>query len=123
EPIDLEGLRDFESPGDTVRWMLTFHLQSVQRPQVVIDAEEVWLLSGSGLTIEGERVEAPQELLLAELGRAARMYKPLEHALARSQPVELELSTSESYRFLREVRPLLLEQGFGVEAPEWWQSP
>ncbi len=123
EPIDLGELRDFQKPGEDIRWTLSFHLQSVERPQVYIDAPDIWLLSGSGVTIDGQRIDSPQELLLAELGRAARLYKPLEQALEASEPGELELSTAEAYRFLREVRPILLEQNIGAEVPQWWQSP
>jgi SNF2 family DNA or RNA helicase len=123
EPVDLTGLRDFDAPGDSIRWTLSFHLQSVERPGVVIDGADIWLLSGAGTTVVGQRIDSPQELLLAELGRAARLYKPLEQALEQADPSELELSTSEAYRFLREVRPLLLEQNIGAEVPEWWNSP
>ena len=123
EPIDLGTLRDFESPGDSVRWTLSFHLQSQTRPSLLIDAEDVWLLSGSGITLEGERIEAPQEVLLAELGRASRIYKSLEKALDQPEPLHLELSTSDAYKFLREFAPVLEEQGFGVQVPEWWFSP
>jgi hypothetical protein len=123
EPVDLGALRDFESPGDAVRWTLSFHLQSQSRPSLVVDAEDVWLLSGSGITVEGERIEAPQEVLLAELGRASRIYKNLEKALDDAEPISLELPTTDAYKFLREFAPVLEEQGFGVQVPEWWYSP
>jgi SNF2 family DNA or RNA helicase len=123
EPIDVASLRDFESPTDSVRWTLSFHLQSLSRPSLVVDAEDVWLVSGSGITMEGERLEAPQEVLLAELGRAARIYKTLEKSLESREPISLELSTTEAYKFLREFAPVLEEQGFGVQVPEWWFSP
>jgi hypothetical protein len=33
------------------------------------------------------------------------------------------LETKEAYTFLREIKPILLESGFAVETPEWWDSP
>ncbi len=123
EPLDLKGVDDFATPGDKVRWALTLHLQSVPEPTVIADASDIWLLPPGAASVEGQRIEQPQELLLSELGRAARLYKRLEKVLEESEPTELELSTPEAYKFLREIRPLLLEQGFGVIAPDWWDSP
>jgi len=123
EPLDLGGLGDLQPPDEQIRWTLSFHLQSVQTPGVVIDASDIWLLPAGAATVEGHRIESPQDVLLGELGRAARLYKPLEAALEQAQPTELELSTSEAYRFLRQVRPILREQGVDVEAPKWWDMP
>lgn len=123
EPLDLAGLDDFASPGDKVRWPLVFLLQSTLNPEVSVEAEDIWILPPGAANVEGLRLEAPQETLLGELGRAARLFKKIEKALERSEPTDLELTTSEAYQFLREIRPLLLEQGFTVEAPDWWDSP
>lgn len=123
EPIDLGEVADFATPSEGVKWQLTLHLQSVQDPRVVLDAEDIWALPPGPANVEGHRVEAPQELLLSELGRASRMYKRLEKTLEEQEPTDAKLSTSEAYKFLREIRPLLIEQGFSVEAPAWWDSP
>ena len=109
--------------GDDLQWTVTFHLQAVDRPLIMLDAEDIWLLPGDSATIQGARVDGPQELLLAELGRASRLYPRLEEALAESAPTKLTLSTRQAYEFLREVRPILIEQSVGVQAPEWWDSP
>jgi SNF2 family DNA or RNA helicase len=118
EPTNLPGSKD-----ENVRWALSLHLQSVDRPGLILDAEDIWVLPADSATFHGVRVEAPQELLLAELGRASRLYKPLETALEDAAPTELSLDTRQAYEFLREVRPILLEQGFAVQAPDWWESP
>ncbi len=123
EPLDLKGVDDFATPGDKVRWTLSLHLQSVPEPTVIADATDIWLLPPGAASVEGQRIEQPQELLLSELGRAARLYKRLEKVLEESEPTELELTTTDAYKFLREIRPLLIEQGFGVVAPDWWDSP
>jgi non-specific serine/threonine protein kinase len=123
EPADAALLTDMEEPGDSVMWPLTFHLQSQENPRLVVDASDVWLLATDAITVEGRRLESPQELLLAELGRAARVYPHLEKALREAEPATMELNTKQAYQFLREQRPVLLEQGFGVQAPEWWDQP
>jgi SNF2 family DNA or RNA helicase len=123
EPI-ITGLPGDQSPEpeDPV-WALSFHLQSVEQPTLVLDASDVWLLTGDSVTVMGRRLEQPQELLLGELGRASRFYPRLEEALEANEPESLMLGTRKAYEFLREVRPILLEQGFAVEAPTWWDSP
>jgi len=120
EPVDA-GLNTTDA--DDPEWSVTFHLQSVDRPTLIIDAEDIWMLPGDSINIEGKRIEGPQELLLGELGRASRLFPRLEKALEDSEPKELPLSTRQAYEYLREVMPVLHEQGFGVAAPDWWDSP
>ena len=123
EPIDLSGLHDLETPGPGLVWQLTLALQSLDDPSLTIDAQEIWLLPSDSAMVDTHRIDKPQELLLSELARAARLFKPLETALGQSEPTTLSLTTNQAYEFLREVKPLLVEQGYGVHAPHWWESP
>lgn len=123
EPNTSSNLADLAAPPDDLVWTLTFHLQSVDRPDIMVDAQDVWMLSSDSVSIEGLRLEAPQELLLAELGRASRIYDRLEKALDSTEPSELSLSTRQAYQYLREIQPVLREQGFGSIVPDWWDSP
>jgi len=123
EPLK-DGLDDnIDEPDDSLLWSVSFHLQSQERSEVVVDAADVWLMSAEAATVEGLALESPQELLLGELGRASRLYKPFEGILSETEPIELNLATKKAYEFLREIRPILVEQGFGVETPNWWESP
>ncbi|GAB4383531.1 MAG: DEAD/DEAH box helicase [Phycisphaerales bacterium] len=112
-----------DAPDDQAEWILSFHLQDVELGNLVVDADEVWMLSGESLTIEGRSLEGPTDLLLAELGRASRLYDRLESVLDESEPTQMRLTTRQAYEFLREFRPILIEQGFAVEVPSWWDSP
>ncbi len=123
EPVDLTGLTQFSVPGAGVRWTLSLHLQSTDDGSIIIDAADIWALPTDGATVQGRHVDKPADLLLGELGRAARLYKPLEDVLQQGEPTEIELSTAQAYTFLREVKPVLAEQGVGVLAPEWWDAP
>ncbi|HBS27952.1 MAG TPA: ATP-dependent helicase, partial [Phycisphaerales bacterium] len=123
EPIVVGELRDLQAPGDDIVWNLSFHLQSLDNESVVIDAEDIWALRTESATVEGRRVEQPQDLILKELGRASRLDKRIEGALGDAHPIGVELTTRQAYEFLRESRPLLVEQGIAVEAPQWWESP
>ncbi len=122
EPI-ADGLPDdISKPDDTVLWSMSFFLQSVDDEDVVLRASDIWLISRERVVIQGLTLEHPQELLMAELGRASRHYKKLEEALDRSEPIEILLNSQEAYQFLREIKPILEEQGFAVQSPPWWES-
>lgn len=123
EPVNSNLLPDFGEPGEDVRWMLRFTIQSANDPSLVVDAADVWLMAQDAVTIQGRALDNPQRLLVTELARAARLYRRLERVLDESEPSALELKTREAYEFLREVAPILVEQGFGVVLPEWWSSP
>ncbi len=112
-----------EDDGEEAAWRLEFALQSVEKPEALLPASEIWSLSTTDAEVEGQRAADPRELLLGELGRASRLYEPLEGALEETAPTMLELSAAQAYTFLRETQELLREQGFGVVVPEWWGSP
>lgn len=124
EPATLAGLADLAPPSDEVVWTVSIHLQSIENQAIIADAEDIWALHGDSASIEGQRLDQPQELLLGELGRASRLWKPLENTLNNeSTPTEIELNTRQAYEFLREIKTILQEQGFGVMSPEWWDTP
>ncbi|MEM1331751.1 MAG: DEAD/DEAH box helicase [Planctomycetota bacterium] len=123
EPLDTAELADLDAPPASLMWTISFHLRPVDAVEVTLDAADIWALSGETVNVEGWMCEHPQELLLGELGRASKLYKPLEASLDEQEPIEILLDTTEAYRFLREVRPILAEQGFTVEVPSWWESP
>ena len=123
EPIASATLADFQTPGDDLVWILKIALRAVEDERVEVDAADIWSAGAEVITANGLRLESPQELLLRELGRASRLYLPLERALDDAQPESVELTTKQAHQFLREVRPLLLEEGVAVEAPSWWDSP
>ena len=109
------------APGDM--WRLTLNLQLEADPPVVVDAKRIWASSPSAQIVDGHRIERPQEFLLAELGRASRIYPELESALGAPHPTAVDLTTAEAARFLSEYRALLEESGFAVITPRWWGEP
>jgi len=123
EPLQLGKTEDLAAPGDDVVWVVTFHLQPVDDEEILIDAEEIWSSQADAMNVHGRALESPKELLLAELARASRLFPRLEASLSEDAPCEITIGTKEAYEFLREIRPLLREQGFGVQTPEWWESP
>ncbi len=106
--------------GEERAWTLRFLLQAADDPSLIVPAEQVWEETGDALTVFSRRLERPQERFLADLGRAARLFPPLESGLIGARPSECKLTTTEAYQFLREAVPLLEESGYGVLVPGWW---
>ncbi|MEU5964406.1 DEAD/DEAH box helicase [Micromonospora parva] len=103
------------------RWRLEFGLQAADEPGLHVDAGEVWrgpqTLDGLG------RTTSPQETLLAELGRASRLWPDLDAALRTAAPEAMDLDVEGAHRFLSAGAPVLHAAGFGVLLPSWWQRP
>lgn len=112
------GPEEAEEPAETgeYRWWLEFLLQSTEDPSLLVPAAQAWNDDGS----LRRWLDRPQELLLAELGRASRIYPDLETGLRQAQPCGIELNTEGAYRFLSTAAPALDEAGFGVLLPSWW---
>ena len=104
-------------------WRLEFLLQATDDKSLLVPAEVVWKTRGEVLTFSAQRLENPQEKLLEDLGRAARLFPELELGLKTAKPVGLDLDAHSAYRFLREAAPLLEQSGFGVLVPSWWKKP
>lgn len=98
------------------RWRLEFLLQSSADPSLLVPAEQIWRDDGALARWLGR----PQEVLLAELGKAVRVYPALEAGLRQSRPTALDLDPDAAFAFLHDAAPALDEAGFGVLLPTWW---
>jgi SNF2 family DNA or RNA helicase len=101
-------------------WTLRFFLQASDDRSLLVPADRVWQERGSGLTFLNRRFEQPQERLLGDLGRASRLFPPIETSLQSARPETCYLATEQAYTFLREAAPLFEESGLGVLVPPWW---
>ncbi len=114
---------DNESPdAKEPLWRLGFALQDTDEPSLLVDANQVWRSRGPVRAL-ARLLHAPQETLLAELGRASRLYAPLTDALRTATPTALTLDTAGAHQFLRNGAALLSSAGFGVLLPGWWTRP
>ncbi|WP_306214166.1 DEAD/DEAH box helicase [Actinoplanes sp. RD1] len=100
-------------PGED-DWRLDFALRSADDPSLYLPADELW----AGRRLPGV-AGRPDELLLAGLGRAVRLFPALHEALLEARPVGMTLSTAEAHGFLSQAAPLLQAAGFGVQLPAW----
>jgi len=108
--------------GEARDWRLTFHVQSVDNPNLVLDAEDVYDSPARGPVILGRPFDNIAEQLREDLARAAVHFPPLEECIEKDRPVGCYLTLSMAHRFLREAASLLELEGFGVWTPTWWAS-
>jgi superfamily II DNA or RNA helicase len=108
------------SPSTT--WRVELLLQATDDPSLLVEAREVWR-AGKALRRAARTVESPQEVLLAELGRARTAFPELSMALREAAPTRVELDLAGAHRFLSLVAPTLEVAGFGVLLPSWWRRP
>jgi SNF2 family DNA or RNA helicase len=122
EPDEEAGPTEGQAAEGRAAWRVDFALQAAEEPSLVVDAERVWRSKGA-LRALARHLDAPQETLLTELGRASRLWPELDDALRTAKPSTLELDVTGAHRFLREGAPLLHAAGFGVLLPTWWGRP
>lgn len=103
-------------------WQIRYMLQSRDDPSLFISADQIWNSRTTTIVVDGKRCELPQEKLLMGLGYTARHFESIEESLKKQYPTEVQINTHEAYQFLRNVTPLLEEAGFGIIAPEWWDT-
>jgi len=114
---EIRALDDSEDDtGDGTRWRLEFLLRSTTDPSLIVPAERVWAGAVDRL------IAGPQEVLLAELGRAARVYPPLAPALRAARPEALDLDLDGAHHVLTVGAALLVEAGFDVQLPAGWDG-
>jgi SNF2 family DNA or RNA helicase len=116
------ALEQIERGAEIDAWRLDFLLQAADDPSLLVPATQVWKARGP-LKVFRRTLEAPQERLLEDLGRALRLVPGLEPALRGARPTGMVMDAERAYRFLREGAPLLQQAGFGVRVPPWWGQP
>jgi superfamily II DNA or RNA helicase len=97
-------------------WRVEFFLQATADPSLTASASDVWQGAGPAKLL-ARHAEHPEEVLLAGLGRASRVYRELDAALRVSAPAGLTTDPEGAYRFLRQSANALTLAGFGVQLP------
>ncbi len=102
----------------TQDWALRYGLQAIDDSGYTVDANLIWQHPTDELTYQDRTVEAPQETLLAGLGRATRLYEPIKQTLIAQSPAECVLGPIEAFQFLKMSAWRLQDSGFGVILPD-----
>jgi hypothetical protein len=83
----------------------------------LVPASEVWKTVGRSFEALGRAFRDPQKSLLEALGRASRLFAPIERALGDAMPQALALDPQAAWSFLVDGAPALAGAGFGVIVP------
>jgi SNF2 family DNA or RNA helicase len=98
-------------------WRLDYLLQATDDPSLLVPVQEVWRHRGQTARFLTRRFDQPQERVLAALGRASRVFPPIEGSLRTPRPEACPLSTREAADLVRDKALLLKASGFGVLLP------
>ncbi len=98
-------------------WALTYLLQATDDPSLVVPVQDVWRSRGDTVRFLTRRFDQPQERVLASLGRASRLFRPIETSLQTARPTACDLSSQEAAELVRDRALLLKAAGFGVLLP------
>ena len=96
---------------------LAYVLESGESPEVSLPAEEIWATTEGSVRRRGRLFMNPQDTLLARLGTAAALSRPVARSLEERHPTGVILSPDEAWRFLSDEAPLLGEAGIAVRLP------
>ncbi|MEM9149597.1 MAG: DEAD/DEAH box helicase [Cyanobacteria bacterium P01_F01_bin.3] len=112
------GFRLIPPNSGELNWTLHYGLEAADDENFCLDAQTIWQHPVDQLDYCGRTVEAPQEKLLAGLGRAARLCEPIKHTLGASSPSECILDPIQAFEFIKATTNRLQDNGFGVTLPE-----
>ena len=109
--------------GHEAVWRLRILLQAADDPSLLVPAELVWQETSETLEYLNYRFPQPHERLLSDLGKAGKLFAPIERSLQGAHPAVCELNTDEAHLFLNQAAQRLNKAGFGVFIPSWWHNP
>ena len=98
-------------------WTLEYLLQATDDPSLLVPIQQVWQHRGATARFLTRRFDQPQERVLGALGRASRLFPPIEASLRTPRPEGCALTTQEAADLVRDRALLLKASGFGVLLP------
>lgn len=111
------GFRLTPPPSGDLNWSLHYGLEASDDESFCLDAQIIWQHPVDQLDYRGRTIEAPQEKLLAGLGRAARICEPIKHTLGDPSPSACNLDPIQAFEFIKATASRLQDNGFGVTLP------
>lgn len=113
---------ELKHEDDTGLWSLKYYIQAIDDPTLLIPAGAIWKESRKTLNYLNRKFENPQEKLLEDLGRASKIFPPVEYSLSSARPDMAKFDMDRAYSFLREIAPAFQGMGFGVLLPDWYKG-
>lgn len=100
------------------KWRISYLLQAMDDPSLLVPAEEVWRSSKEELKFLNRSFKKPQERLLMALADASNIFPPLTRSLRTARPSCVTLDTKEVWEFISEAAIILQQSGFGILVPQ-----
>jgi SNF2 family DNA or RNA helicase len=113
---------DSPSQEEQTGWRLSYLLQDIDEPSVLIPARQIWRHEGHDAVIAQRRFIAAGKTLLADLAQAAALCAPIAASLQQISPEGATLTLEEAHVFLREHASALEAADIGVRVPAWWKQ-
>ncbi|MBT9313430.1 DEAD/DEAH box helicase [Leptothoe kymatousa] len=112
------GFQLMPPPSGELNWALHYRLEASDDDHFCLEAPTIWQHPVDQLDYRGRTVDAPQEKLLAGLGRAARLCAPIKNTLNEPNPSLCTLDPIQAFEFIKATANRLQDNGFGVTLPD-----
>lgn len=102
------------------KWVLSWHLQSVNDPSVIVPAARVWSPGAAERQWFNTIDSNPRRFMLQVLGQLSSHIPPVARSLYQQCPLCCELTLDELFEFLHDHVPAILDQGINIQFPAAW---
>lgn len=106
--------------GNEKIWTLSWHLQSVSDPSLVVPAARVWSPGAAERQWFSTIDSNPRRFLLQVLGQLASYMPSVAQSLRQQCPLSCDLNIEELFNFLHDHVPAILDQGINIQFPAAW---
>ncbi len=107
-----------DSSKDDGKWRISYLLQAVDDPSLLVPSEKVWKSSKKELRFLNRTFKEPQERLLMGLAEASNIFSPLAESLKTARPSDVEIDLNETWSFIQDAVPLLQQSGLAILLPQ-----
>jgi SNF2 family DNA or RNA helicase len=116
------GFQLQEANADEVdNWLIYFFAISKLDPSLKLMLHDYWSLAQKAKkSMQGHFGKNFEQVLLLNLGYAARMYPKIWAGLETDKPTGLRLNLEEAFAFLKESAWVLEEANYKIIVPAWW---
>ena len=111
-----------EPSGDQTGWRLSYFIQDMDEPSVLIPVGQIWHHQGRDAVIAQRRFINAHQTLLADLGRAAVICPPIADSLRHAAPETVFLTVDQAHEFLSTQAAQLEETNIAARVPAWWRQ-
>jgi len=106
------------SPKNNGKWRISYLLQAVDDPSLLVPSEKVWKSSKKELRFLNRTFKEPQERLLMGLAEASNIFPPLTKSLKTARPSSVKIDVNETWSFIQDAIPLLQQSGLAILLPQ-----